>query len=377
MNNIEDVITSSIEDATLPIEGPIETDTLPDSTPEPETTDTLETSSTEETPSPEVASPGTKSQEAKPVVDDFEKKYGIPATSSAGRENRIPYSRVKKITERAIADGKSVWTKELETTHVPVAKFHELEATNKDYTERLTKVAEFENVMLNDAPKFLEMLSSIPAYGQIFQKLISDAKGGQTQQTQASEVKQPSPDEAMPEPDQELTDGSKVYSLEGLKALNAWNRSQAKKEVLDEVSKRFGPIETDYQRHLQTQAILPQVNAQIADARTWPLFTENEADIVKILQQYPKASLERAYQHVVWPKLQAEQDKLKKEVETKTGETKVNREALRAEILAELKKAPKSTSVAQGSSSKPVQAASSTPKTLEEIITEAAQTLKK
>jgi hypothetical protein len=160
--------------------------------------------------------------------------------------------------------------------------------------------------------------------------------------------------------------------MEGLAALNAWNRAQARKEILGEVEKKYGSLAKDYERHVQTQAALPKVQAQIADARTWPQFNENEAEIVATLQKYPNASLERAYQHVVWPKLQAEQDRLKGEVETKAGEAKVNREALRAEILAELKKAPKSTSVS-ATGVKPAPASSNTPRTMEEIIAESVR----
>jgi len=368
-NNLDEIITNAVSDAALPEETP-ETDDIDthadevDETPETPSespTEVVEPTTTE-TPvvgatSSEVASPGA----VKPVQDDFEKKFGIPAQSSSGRENRIPYSRVKKITERAVTDAKSGWTKELETSHVPVAKYQELEAVTKDYTERLTKVSEFENVMMNDAPKFLDMLSTIPAYAKIF-----------------SDLKNPDPVEApladtsdeMPQPDQQLTDGSSVYSLEGLKTLNAWNRAQARKEIMGEVEKRYGGLEKDYISFQATQAALPKIQAQIADARTWPQFNENEEEIVKTLQQNPQVSLERAYQHIVWPKLQAEQDKLKKEVETKSGEVKVNREAIRAEILAELKKAPKSTSLNPGISSKPVASTSTTPRTLTEIIKE-------
>lgn len=375
--HLENIIEDSISDATLPPE-PVETSSEAEVTPDPiETTPdpTPADTTTGEVETTEVASPGAKA-EAKLPTDDFEKKFGIPAQSASGRENRIPYTRVKKITERAVSDAKSQFTKDLEASHVPVAKYKELEAKVQAYEPQLTQIKEFEKVMLNEPNRFLDMLVTIPSYAKIFKDIVDNAKAQVQAQAPAQVIAPVEADDPRPNPDQELSDGTFVYSMDGLDKLNAWNRAQARKEILKEVETRFGPLEKDYKRYQETQAQIPQVQAQIADARTWPQFNENEEDIIKTLQQYPKISLERAYQHVVWPKLQAEQEKLKKEVETKAGEAKVNRESIRAEVLAELKKAPKATSVAQGASSKP-SAPSAKPRTLEEIIAESVKTLKK
>lgn len=375
--HLENIIEDSISDATLPPE-PVETSSEAEVTPDPiETTPdpTPADTTTGEVETTEVTSPGAKA-EAKLPTDDFEKKFGIPAQSASGRENRIPYTRVKKITERAVSDAKSQFTKDLEASHVPVAKYKELEAKVQAYEPQLTQIKEFEKVMLNEPNRFLDMLVTIPSYAKIFKDIVDNAKAQVQAQVPAQVIAPVEADDPRPNPDQELSDGTFVYSMDGLDKLNAWNRAQARKEILKEVETRFGPLEKDYKRYQETQAQIPQVQAQIADARTWPQFNENEEDIIKTLQQYPKISLERAYQHVVWPKLQAEQEKLKKEVETKAGEAKVNRESIRAEVLAELKKAPKATSVAQGASSKP-SAPSAKPRTLEEIIAESVKTLKK
>ena len=366
-DNLESVVEDAISDVELPpdtLDAPTETDTAEPIEASPDATTDDPSLETDEL---QVSTPGTA---PKPVQDEFEKKFGIPAQSSSGRENRIPYTRVKKITEKAVKDALDAKAKEIESGYVPTTKYQELETTVKDYTDRLTKVAEFENVMMNDAPKFLDMLSTIPAYAKIFKQLIEGAQVPAQTKTEAPA----DPADEMPQPDQELTDGSRVYSMEGLKALTAWTKAQARKDILGEVEKTYGPLRTDYLKYQQTQAVLPQVQAQIADARTWPLFNENEDDIVKVLQQYPQASLERAYQHVVWPKLQAEQEKLRKEVEAKSGEVKVNREAIRAEILKELKQAPRSTSVGSGQVTRP-NAPTTGPRSLEDIIAEAVKTI--
>jgi hypothetical protein len=57
-----------------------------------------------------------------------------------------------------------------------------------------------------------------------------------------------------------------------------------------------------------------RVDLMIKEAETWPGFKENEADILKTLQADSSISLERAYQKVVYPKLQTDRNKLREEV---------------------------------------------------------------
>lgn len=309
---------------------------------------------------PEVPSPASK-DDIKPL-DDFEKKYGITALSSSGRENRIPYPRVRKIVDKAVKDSQTAWTKGLETSHVPVAKFQELDAKVKDYETRLSQVAEFEKVMTTDAPRFLQMLSTIPGYTEIFNRMAE----------QAPPVVAPTPPVAppvadqMPEPDQLLSDGSTVYSMDGLKAVLAWQAKQIEDKVTKQVQERYAPLETDYQTYQRTQAIIPQIQKQIADARTWHLFNENEDEIVKALQDYPNATLEQAYQHVVVPKL-------KSAAEVAVVDRQTERDKMRAELLKELKQAPKATSAVSAPTKATTPVASNTPRNMEDIIAEAVR----
>ncbi len=203
--------------------------------------------------------------------------------------------------------------------------------------------------MMNDQTQFIKMLRTIPAYDNIFKALDNPT---QPNNQAPAEV----PDD-MPQPDQELTDGSRVYSLEGLKALNAWNRSQARKEVMDEVGKRFGPIEEEWQAHQRIQAIMPKVQAQLDEARKWPLFNESEGEITKALQENQSLSLEGAYQKVVYPKLIADRSKM------------------REDILKEVKQAPRSTA-APTQASRPAPQTSKTNRTLEEVIADSIKDMK-
>ena len=345
--DLESVISDSISDSELPTDTLEASDSL-DST-EASTEDLsegtetgLETSTDgeegEEAGSVEVGSPATRQTptKAKPV-DEFEKKFGVPALGPSGRENRIPHSRVTKMVAKAVKDA--------EAGYVP--KIQEFEAKVADYEGRLQKVAEFENLMVNDSSRFLQLLNQLPQFQELLKPVF------QPQQVQ-EQAQTPDPDGDMPQPDYELADGSKVYSMDGLKQLNAWNRTKAREEarteVLSEIEKRFGPIEQSFQAHQAFQELAPKVNAQIQEARTWPMFNENEAEITQALQQDRLLSLEGAYRKIVFPKITADRSKM------------------REDLLREIKSAPRSTAAP----SRPVR---STPtpggkRSLEDIIRE-------
>lgn len=356
MEDLNDIIEDSITDAELP---------PPDASAEP-----LEASTepsdpiVEDSPSIAVPTPAERAEEAaKTPQDDFDKKFGLSAQSSSGRENRIPYSRVKKITEKAVNDAKTDWSKDLTASHVPVSKFQEVETKLKDYEGRWSQVAEFEKFMATDQLGFLKRLYTQPGYKEIFDQLAA----GPAQQQ--APVQAPAPvEEDFPQPDQQLSDGSKVYSMEGLKALREWDRKQVATAVLKEVETRYAPLEQDYKAYQQTQAVIPQVQRQIEEARTWPLFNESEGDIVKSLQANPSFTLERAYQVVVFPKMKAEQERL-------AGEAKVSKETMRAELLKELKQAPRSTAAA-GGPTRPAPAPTG-PRSIEDVIADSIKSLQR
>lgn len=346
IDNLEEVIENAASDAELPAE-PVE---VIAETPEPEASP--EAADTEPVagdlpfePKPDEKAPVTPEK----PVDDFEKKFGIPALSSTGRENRIPYSRVKKISEKAAGDAR----KETEATFQP--KIAEYEGKIKTYEERLERVDRFEEIMAKDPDKFLNLLSQLPVYAPFF-KAVKELAEGRQPEAQAT----PATPEAngRPMPDQKLSDGTMVYSMEGLDALLAWQADQIEKRVTKQVEERYKPIESEWQaeRHLQ-KTVLPQVKAQITEARTWPHFTENENEIVEALRTNKNMSLERAYQTVVYPKIVAD------------------REKMRAELLKEVKQAPTRSTSVSAPATKAGTPASNGPRDLEEVIREAAKGL--
>lgn len=368
MSDLEAVITEAVEDATLP------TDT-DEALPAPEGDQPVEAApdAAQEVPTDGVA-PADGANVHKPVEkDDFETRWGIPAQTMGGRENRIPYSRVKKITsnaERELAElalGRKFTKEELakkgfkahDFVKEHVGRIPTMEAKLKDYEDRFQRVQKFENIMVNEPEKFVEMLATLPAYKPFFdaiEKAFQIVQNPQFQQHPQGQQQQQNPTDDMPQPDELLPDGSRVYSLEGLAKRDAWNRAQAKKEIMEEVQKTYGPLVQEREAAKRYNSAAQVVHTKIAEARTWEHFNDNEEEITKALQRNPSWSLERAYNHVVLPKYKADRQKM------------------REEILAELKTAPKSTAAPAGST-KPTPTPESK-RSLEDVIKDSIKHLK-
>jgi len=326
-----DPVTEAIEDAVNDATNP-EVDV---ETPAEETVsvDTAATEIAEETASEEVTtqveSPAVKAatDAGAKVEDEFAKRHGLQPNSVTGRENRIPYSRVKKIVEKNERDAVARVTKEIEGKFTP--QVTELSTKVTDYEGRLEKVAQFEEILQNDPKTFLEMLSQVPAYKEFF-AYIEKASAALDGTQEPAKVVDPFGD--MPQPDQPLPDGSKVYSEQGLKALLTWQDQQTQKRTIEQVEKRYAPIEQAWQAQEQMAKIVPVVEKQIADARTWDKFNELEPKILDILKADKQISLEKAYVKAYQEATIAERAKFT-----------TDRNAIRTEVLAEIKKKPMSS----------------------------------
>lgn len=385
--DLEDVIADSVNDAQIEDSEPAK-DAVTDDTPVEETsaesttseeTESANESATEEVTSQEVPSPAAGKEET--IADEFEKLAG-PSTGFGGRENRIPYSRVKKITEKAVSEiaeaalGRKLnqGEKALDVVKSHVAQIPELTTKVIDYEKRLETVGQFEDVMANDPQRFLTMLSKVPAYGEFFQfvnhayETLSKQQGQETPAANVQEQAVQNVAVGMPEPDEELADGSKVYSIEGLQKVLDWKAAQVVQQVESRLTKqfeeknkaleqRYTPMEQEWRERRRLEAARPYVEKQLAEAKTWPLFNENEDEIADFLAKNPKANLEQAYRSIVFPKLLAERSQVKKDV------------------IKEMQTAPTSTSVPNRASTKPV-APKAGPKTLEDVIREQVATLK-
>lgn len=370
--DLETVIADSVNDATFDdssdsvdaapdtsTDTPVEPETPVETTPDAEPTETTE-----------VTAPGAGKNEP---TDEFERMVGVQAMGIAGRENRIPYSRVKKITEKAVADvveaavGRKLvpGEKALDVVKQHVAELPALRTKVTDYEARLDKVGEFEDVMANNPEKFLQLLARVPAYEEFF-KFVENAYNAQVtgaQSTQAVAAAAPTQaqvaaTDGMPEPNEELADGTKVYNMDGLKSLLAWNAQQVENKVSKQFTDRYQPMEAEWKQRKYVEATLPVVRAQIAEAQTWPLFKDNEGEITQALEANRSLTLEGAYRQVVFPKLIAD------------------RNTMRQGLVQEISKAPAAPSIPVRAATKPAGVATG-PKTLEQIIAEQVESLKR
>jgi hypothetical protein len=388
-NNLEDVITDAITDSQIPEEPVEETSSEPVEASTSDATDVGDVPPVSAVEEPveatESVTEPTEKVDPAAVQDDFEKRLGIPAVGLHGKENRIPYSRVKKINERSMAEvAEAALGRKLNAGEKPidavkqyVARIPELESKVTDYESRLEKVGQFEHIMQNEPDKFLQLLERVPAYQEFFgfvRQAYEQLNNPQAQTTAVSQT--PAVEEItaeMPQPDEQMPDGSMSYSMDGIKKLAAWIREDAARSVnktweakFQQLETRYKPIEEEWEAHHRIQQALPQIKAQIDQARTWPGFNENEEEITKVLQADQRISLEGAYQKVVIPKLAAEKDRLRTDLQA-------DRDKMRQELLAELQKAPRATSLPTTKVAAKPQVGSG-PRDLAEIIREQVET---
>lgn len=290
--------------------------------------------------------PKTEKKDEKKVDedDDFSK---IPKTfvDKRGRtvENRIPHSRVEKMIAKRVS-----------------TEVAERDAKITDYEGRLSTLDRLGEIAEKDADRFIQILAaqSPDKYGK-FLAVIEGGKG----KTKAAEASVDA-DDPEPEPDVTLADGSRTYSMAGLAKLREYDRRQAAKAVLAEVDKKYGGIKTSHdaaQTRAQYQA---QIDAMVRHAvDNWPGFKEHAKEIFGLLNadKTGRLSLDDAYRSVVIPKYQEQ--------------AKVDREKLRAEILAEIKAAPTSTATTTTTTTPPPD--TTKPRNMEDIIRDAIRPLKK
>jgi hypothetical protein len=336
-NQMDEIITESVEDAFTPDTG-ADFDTNTDTSTQ-DTSETSQEASGTDSTSSEASTSGQTPEASQTGLeapaDEFSRKFGIPTQSALGRENRIPYGRVKAIVTKNERDVTARVTKELETKFQP--QLTEYQTKVQDYEGRLQKVAQFEHILENDPQQFLGMLAQLPSYKPFFDHINSLAAGTPQQAPQAY-----LDSSAMPQPDQELSDGSRVYSLDGLAKRDEWLAKQIESKVLkqaeDRLTQRYAPMEQEWQSNQRMQQMVPVVERQISEARKWDKFTELEPRVIDMLKADRSVSLEGAY-------IRAYQEAVAAEREHLTAD----RNKVRGEVLEEIKRRPvASTSVPVG-----------------------------
>jgi hypothetical protein len=196
-----------------------------------------------------------------------------------------------------------------------------------------------------DQDKFVELLLQDPRFAERIQ-----LKGQPTQPAQL---------QGRPGPNATSPDGQyKFYDEDGLQALLQWERQQTTKAAVEEAkrewAKEFGPVREEYEaRNAWSQAldssrgVLDQARAQ------WPGFTENEPAIKQALIKNDTWDLNDAYRHVVVNQLQSQ--------------TKLSRDQMRKELLAEMNRKPGAVGQIPGNG-RPESRASDAPRDIADVI---------
>jgi hypothetical protein len=295
---------------------------------------------------------GTTADTAAPVAvakpaDDLTKELealGLKAPEAGVRENRLPYSRVKKIVENS--------RKKLTDAHTTALKERDDQLTKAN--ERLKNMDAVDKLIATDPDRYLAMLGMLhPVYKKYTSAPVA---------TPPAPVAAPDPAAALgerPAPDVKFEDGSFGYSPKQHEKLLDWVASTAEARAVARAEKsyteRFGPIEQQYKSQQQIEKTRPKVNAQVAwGKQTWGKLFEDDyaldgkSEVLAYMKANPGVPFEACVSAVLLPKVQVE------------------RTRMRSDILAEINARPKAAVKAAPTATKP--SADTTPRTTQEIV---------
>ncbi len=267
------------------------------------------------TPSPEPV----KLTEAEQLLHDAGYKA---AKKPDGRDNYIPHSKVVKIIENGLKQGKGEFG----------ARYA---ALDQEAATLRSQVAELRQAIATDPDAFLRELASAD---QRYAKYL--------QQAQPTQPAREAIGADRPEPDVDLGNGQRTYSVEGVEKLAAWKAQQLINERFKPIEEREKAAKAQQERAEIERGINERSQATLQEAQSWPLFgplaadgslTEVQAAVLEELRKdsaaaqaanrRPSLTLEGAY------------------IKVTAGKLTTDRNALRAEILKELQGAPKGTAI--------------------------------
>jgi hypothetical protein len=223
-----------------------------------------------------------------------------------GREHRIARSKVLQMIASGLKRGTEKWNTEKQTIEQERAQYR------ADLDEMYAD--------LRGEPK--AFLAKLAQHDPRYQAFLEPA---------AAPAAAVVPQTAMPDPDITLQDGSRTYSIDGLKKLLEWNTANVEARLMPKLDERLKPWQEREQAakareegEKVTNAVREKTRNLIAEAQNWPGFKEHEADILKALQadteqaraagKRPTLSLDAAYRQAVLPKLQADRNKMREEL---------------------------------------------------------------
>ncbi len=228
---------------------------------------------------------GTTTAPTEPITqaekDELAEMLGIVGDGKDKWTQRTQYSKVHKAVKQL--------REKQEAAHKAALKEHE------DRTAATRQQIERFDQLVQNPEQLLRALAQVdPRYQQF-------VKGAAPQQTQGTP--------------------QRIETMEDLQ------------KVIDaQVAQRLRPIEQERAAAQHIAEAVPRIKGMLADAATWPLFKEHQAEIQAAVSALPRnlapdVVLRMAYQQVVLPKLAA------------------NRDTVRAEVMAELKNRPHSSTV--------------------------------
>jgi hypothetical protein len=270
----------------------------------------------------------TEEKAQKEAEDDLAEALGLgkppadPKKRAQWWKTRLPYSQVHKaVTER---------TKKITEGHAATLK--ERDDKLAGYDTRFTDVQKVEKIITENPEQYVRTLAQLfpETYGQLFAPLFRQGD------TKAEELVKPEDPGPMPEPDFDLGDGRKTYSMEGMTKLREWDRKVTQQETLKSLQPHIAFLDQQktaaakkQQEDQQRETIRKGqevADAALAEIRTLDLAEENLDAILAEAQKCPahydaEKALNVAYRKVVMPKLKA------------------NRDEMQAQIVKDLKKA--------------------------------------
>jgi len=299
-------------------------------------------------PEGDASAEGNTDADDEAIVDEFAKEHGIPEKDKAGRVNRIPYPRVKKITDNAVRKiVKALTGKDVPADRSVGDIVNEHTTQFRSITSEIDNMKKGEWVMIHAPERFLELLPQVnPKYAELLAARVEAAK------------ETPVADD-MPEPDYDLGEGKgRTYSQNGIKSLVAWIRSDVKRELMAEQKKALKPYEDERAVSQRIESAAQSLQRTVNEARqNWTGFKDWEKDIDAALKADTAGAL------TLWTAYLKVRDAKHNEALSKAT---TDEKALRAKILKEMNAKPSSSSAAARSTSP--KAEDNTPKTMDDVV---------
>lgn len=272
-------------------------------------------------------------------------ELGLSAPKPGQRDNRIPYSRIRKI----VANAKTKWSEKLKGEHTTELTAREQQI--KELNDLKATYDRAEKAIESDGEAYIAYLAkTFPAQYGRFAKPADGQKAAEKPQE--------------PQPDVKYDDGSLGYSPEQFAKLREFDRTEAarvaEERAVRQFNERFGPIEQEYKATQQTNQDIQRVRGDIGKLREqWggDLIDNPEVQkaIVAHLDANKGVTLVEATRVVAMARISADRTKM------------------RAELLAEMKNAPRAAAKAPIA---PNRSDAANTESIDDIIERAARSLR-